>query len=366
MARQQIAAIQLSELDKLFGSAKSTFQNSIATLPAPMRQDFNREVGFARDIVFRGPSAEKLRIANRDTLISVIRNIASVGLTLNPIKQHCTIVPRWNDSVGEYEAHYMPMYRGLVWLATQAGVQDIAVDVVYSGDQFSIERTHEGDHYRHAIDVVNPREEGGFRGVYVAARMPGSKLPKVEWIPAADILKMRNASDSYKDKHGNVRPNSPWVLWFDEQAKKSGLKRASKRWEEAIMHPAWDAFQNAVAHDNRMEGVIQPDPGRDIDGTATAVDDPPLTAEEVAQVEAAFKAAKVRISRICDAYNVKSIAEIPQSKFPELMERAKNAQQAAEERAKQKSGGKPGQQASPDQKNDDKSGDAPADEQSES
>ncbi len=360
--RKQVALISAENLDALFGKTRESFKQVVATLPPALRLDFNREVGFAKDLVLRGNSSEKLRKANPATLVATIRNIASVGLTLNPIKQHCTIVPRWNFDSGEFEAHYMPMYRGLVHLGTQAGVQDIVVEVVYSADEFTVERTDKGDEYRHKIAFAVERETDGnkFQGVYVAARMPGSGKMKVEWIPSKDIYKMRANSDSYKDKEGKIRENSPWVVWFDEQAKKSALKRASKRWEEAIQpNEYWNAFQQAVSDDNTLER------GRTFDGEATDVTDRGgkkvelLSPAQVGQVEAAFSKAKVRVARILTAYNVRALGEIPAEKFEELMERAATAQKALDEKAKGKgTGGKSAESA--DQKDKDKPADSAA------
>jgi recombinational DNA repair protein RecT len=222
-------------VDKLLGDARQMFTQIVAGLPAKLRVDYMREGQFFKALVLRGPSNETLRQCHPGSLMAAFNNSASLGLTLNPIKKHCTIIARWNKAEKIFEADNLIMYQGLMYLATQAGIKDIRVDVVYSADKFEIERRSDGDFFIHKINTVTKRGSEGndFQGVYVAARMPGATQCIVEWIPKEDIFAMRDRSDSYL-KDGKPNPNSPWVGWFDEQAKKGGLKRASKRWEERV------------------------------------------------------------------------------------------------------------------------------------
>jgi len=329
MAQQQTATktTQAPQKPKLFTVnevtnhlvvARPVFETVVRKEGLPLVWD--SEFAFARDLVM---ADEYLRRVVPETLASALRNIAHVGLTLNPIKQHCKIIARWNRDSGVFEAHFLAMYRGLVYLATQAGVYDIGTDVVYKADEFTVGRSSEGDTFSHKINVyaVRGSEDNPFIGAWVAARMPHGNERKVEWVPAADIYLMREQSDSYKDKEGNVRKNSPWVKWFDEQAKKSALKRASKRWEEAMdLDTKWQRFQTAVDLDHKAEGGIT------VDGHATVVDEPKLTIEQCAEIEK--KALELRLKdtnkyllKMCAAYGVEALSEVPASKYKEVLER---------------------------------------------
>jgi len=308
----------LNEVTHHLTVARATFDNVTKTNAVPLSWD--AELTFARDLVM---ADERMRQVVPETLAAAMRNIAHVGLTLNPIKQHCKIIARWNGDQKVWEAHFLAMYRGLVYLATQAGIHDIGTDVVYKADSFTMGRSSDGDTFSHQVNVMVPRgtEENPFVGVWVCAKMPQSSERKVEWVPAADIYRMRDQSDSYKDRDGNIRASSPWVKWFDEQAKKSALKRASKRWEEGVYGSTqWQRFQTAVDLDHKAEG------GTTIEGEATEVDAPKLSLEQCTEIEGKASELHVRdvnkyLGKICGAYGVEALSEVPASRFKEILER---------------------------------------------
>lgn len=315
-------APKLRSVDEITGylvKAQTAFKTVVAAEAAPLIWD--TELKFARDIVMNDPS-DNLRKCVPETLAAAMEQIAHVGLTLNPIKHHCTIIARWNKNLSLFEASFLPMYRGLVYLGTQAGVHDVDADVVYKADTFAVGRNENGGYVRHEINVGVPRDgiENFFVGAYVLARMPKSGERKVEWVPAEDIYAMRDQSDGYLDAEKKPRLASPWVRWFDEQAKKGALKRASKRWEEAVDDGArWQRFQRAVDLDHRAEGHT-------IEGSATVVDEPKLSVEQLAQIEA--KAQELGhgdvskyLRKVCGVYGTEVLADLPASKYNEVLER---------------------------------------------
>lgn len=303
--------------------AKTVFDQAVSA-GLPLRWD--AEVGFA---VARVMSDERLRKCQRDSLVYAVQQIANVGLSLNPIKGHCTIIARWSEAEACFLASFMPMYRGLVYLATQAGCSSVVADVVYKADKFSVRRTSEGDFFEHDIAVTIQRDtvENPCMGGYCAARMPNGER-KVEWVPIDDLVKMRAQSDSYLGKDGNPNPNSPWVKWFDEQCKKSAIKRASKHWEEMMQSDErWGAFRTAVDLDHKAGGG-----GITIEHATQ--EEAKITIEQVAEIEA--KAAEIGLndvnrylSKVCAAYNVTALSELPESKMDEVLDRIATATKEA-------------------------------------
>jgi recombinational DNA repair protein RecT len=326
--QQRPKLFSLEEVTHHLTVARPTFDSVVAHDQLPLVWD--SEFQFARDLVMKD---DWLRRCLPQTLASVLQNIAHVGLTLNPIKHHCTIVARWNKDDKVFEASFLSMYRGLVYLATQAGVHDIVADVVYKADSFLLVRKSSGDEYEHGINIRVARGADGnpFQGAYVSAKMPNSSERKVEWVPAEDIYKMREQSDSYKDDQGNVRPNSPWVKWFDEQAKKSALKRASKRWEEAMDHGAkWQRFQQAVALDHLAEGRI-------IEGQAEEVEVEKLTVEQITDIETKAKElghgdVNKYLRKVCAAYGTEVLADVDKKYYNEILERIAASKAEVEKR----------------------------------
>lgn len=304
------------------------------------------ELGFARKIVANEP-AQKLRLCVPETLQNALENIAAVGLTLNPIKQHITLIPRYNEKLSVWECHPMPMYRGLAYLGTQAGVTDMTTEVVYKADTFKVGRRSDGDYFDHEIAFATPRGgENQFQGAYNAAKMPGGTTTrKVEWVPAEDIYKMRESSDAYRDKDGNLSPWAPWVRWFDEQAKKSTMKRASKRWEESLFEETkWQRLQRAVTLDHYAETG-----GRTFDSQAEPIEVPKLSMEQVTEIEAKatelypeVAGQKHFLTKICNAYGREALSELSAQHFQEVIERIEAAKQAIlNKRAKAKTPNKP-------------------------
>lgn len=276
---------------------------------------WSAELGFATDIVTK---SDNLKVCTPESLVAAMRNILHVGLTLNPIKHHCTIIPAWNKTISRFEAQFRPMYRGLIYLGTQAGVSDIVAEVVYKADSFKLSHRSDGDWFEHDVDVtqVRGREGNVFVGSYVSARMPKSGQRKLEWVPADDIYTMRAQSDSWKSDAES--PLSPWTKWFDEQAKKSGINRASKRWEEDVDHTtAWQRFHTAVELEYRAEGG-----GRTLEHEP----EPALTMEQIAHIETKAKEIPdvnlaLYMGKMSAAYGVATMSEVPASKYAEILER---------------------------------------------
>lgn len=329
----------------LVNKAHDDFMRIAARNPVTLRPAWEREVGFAIQSIMRSEYLIKAAQQSPGSIISAVTNLAAVGLTLNPVKQHAALVPRYNRDLGVWEAGLSAMYRGLIFLGTQAGIHDIKAEVVYEADTFDLESSEEGDKYRHKIAHAIPRNPSGdltgpnkILGVYCAAIMPGGKLPKVEWVPAADIFKMRAQSDAcwvWKDnrKTDELLPKAGWVVWFDEYAKKGAIKRAQKRWEEAMVdEQKWTFFQRAVDIDNQSEGRI-------FDATPEPVIC--LTLEQVAKIEAAvgqigLKEPKRFIDKICESYRVTALSEIPAKFEKEILDRIAEAKKTAEARQQQK------------------------------
>jgi phage RecT family recombinase len=352
---QAVKLLSDESVGRILESARDTFTHIVETTRAAALINWQKEAGFARQLVLKD---ERLLQADPDSIKNAITNVAATGLTLNPIKQHAVILPRWNDKKRSFEAQLVVMYRGLLWLAGQAGVKDISIDVVYSADRYKAVRSSAGDTWEHEISRL-PHDgiSNKFELVYVGARMPGSTVMKLEQIPAEDIYRARDKSDSYLDKEGKVRKSSPWVQWFDEMAKKTGLKRAQKRWEEAIIEATetheWRRFQTAVAIDNAAEGVVKTDPP-----PVVTTDDKPaekLSMQQLTEIEKLVEQiapnsdkfpnnVKAYMTKLARLYRCDVLSNVPASKFNELKDRLNdNISKVKAKKEGDKTGGKEGQ-----------------------
>jgi recombinational DNA repair protein RecT len=339
----QIKLLSDNGVGQLLDSVRNQFTQVVEQSRIGNVIAWQKEASIARQILLRD---ERLLQADPETIKYAITNIAVVGLTLNPIKKHATILSRWNEKRKCYEAQLFVQFQGLMWLAGQAGVTDIVSEVVYSADKFSMSRTSEGDKYEHIIAHAVPRDEisSTFMGGYIAARMPGSKMMKAEWIPREDVYKAREKSDSYINrKTGKPSEYSPWVWMPDEMYKKFFIKRGSKRWEEAVLKSDdWNRFQTAVALDNANEGII-PQRTSDIPGTAehihTEGQDKPAEKLSMKQISELEKLAEQvapnndefpnntghYLTKVARTYKASKLADVDASKFDEIKGRINEA-----------------------------------------
>lgn len=284
---------------------------------------WTRERDFAVQAIMRDNRFEKIA---REEIVLAMKNLAYMGLTLNPTRQHATMIASYDKTLRRYTARGMVMYRGLMFLATEAGAHGLKVEVVYRDDKFEhgSSSARGGDWYDYQLNPNVDRDDKNFVGVFVAAKMPAGDL-KVEWVPRKDILKIRDQSDSYLDDQGKPSKWSPWVKWFEEMAKKAALRRASKRWEEMIgQGEKWERFLKAVHLDNEQEGVIRPRPD-DIEGEATHKEPVALiTHEQASALKAQAPTANFQ-QRICAAYNISKLEELPAARFDECLQRIEAA-----------------------------------------
>ena len=85
-APQKPKLFTLNEVTNHLVVARPVFETVVRQEGLPLVWD--SEFAFARDLVM---ADEYLRRVVPETLAAALRNIAHVGLTLNPIKQHCKI-----------------------------------------------------------------------------------------------------------------------------------------------------------------------------------------------------------------------------------------------------------------------------------
>ncbi|MFO1211006.1 MAG: recombinase RecT [Amaricoccus sp.] len=171
------------------------------------------------------PNAEYLvNNCDRGSIYTAVMNAAAAGIELHPSLGHGYLVPRGKQAVLQVG------YKGLIALATrgQSLIGAVDVGVIRERDDYEIE---EGTHPR----LVVRRKAGADRGEIVAFYCithyrSGVSVPTV--MDRADVERIR---DTYSDafKRGGVGAK-PWREEFEEQGKKTVLRRASKLWPISI------------------------------------------------------------------------------------------------------------------------------------
>lgn len=208
------------------------FQNAVAIL-SKQELKFKELVADAKtDVVFKQEMLYAAQaMMNNDYLCSVALNnplslrnafsqVAACGLTLNPARGLCYLVPRDGQVVCDVS------YKGMIKTAVNDGaIRDCIVELVYSKDNF----VYKGKRHSpvHEFDPFDSKDQRGeFRGVYVEVTLPDGRV-HVEAVTSDEINKARDASDLWKRKK-----KGPWLDYEDAMRKKSGIKIAKKYWPQ--------------------------------------------------------------------------------------------------------------------------------------
>lgn len=202
--------------------------------------NFEREAGFAIQILTSGDYIAKLAAGDRQSVVNAVTNIAAIGISLNPAKKQAYLVPRKGKICLDIS------YMGLIDLAIQSGsIMWAQADLVYAHDAFTLNGFD-----RPPTHSFNPfsKERGEMVGAYVVVKMhSGDYL--TECMSREDIDSIKNRSESVK-----AGKSSPWDTDYGEMAKKTVVKRAYKYWpksdrlDEAIHHLNTDGGEGLAAN----------------------------------------------------------------------------------------------------------------------
>ena len=203
---------------------------------------WKEECEFALQAVNRN---SKLAQCTPHTLQAAIKNVAAVGLSLNPAYGFAYLVPesqkRGNDWVQECQLRIS--FQGLIKLATDSGsIKTVKAEIVRENDSF----TYNGPMELPIHKINNPfnqAERGSPVGVYCIA-ITNENQPLVDLMDWKEVEKIKS-----KAKTQNV-----WNEWPEEMAKKALIKRASKQWPKTDKN---NRLQAAVAVSNEHEGSAE-------------------------------------------------------------------------------------------------------------
>lgn len=199
---------------------------------------FEREAGFAVQIISGGEYILKVAMSNRQSVIDAVTNIAAIGISLNPAKKQAYLVPR--DGKVCLDISYM----GLMDLAIDSGsIKWAQAELVYSTDVFSLNGFDKPP--THTYSPFH-KERGDVVGVYVVA-----KTADGDYLTAAmstdEINAIRDRSSAWK-AWCEKKKKCPWVTDWGEMAKKTVVKRAYKYW------PKTERLEQAIHHLNTDGG----------------------------------------------------------------------------------------------------------------
>lgn len=151
-------------------SAIATIQGDIYGVQAQFNSvlvdksiNFEREAGFALQLLEINDYALKIAMGNRQSVVNAITNIAAIGISLNPAKKQAYLVPRDNKICLDIS------WMGLIDLAVQDGACLWAkAELVCASDSFTLNGAGQAPSHNY-----NPfgRDRGEYVGAYCVAKL---------------------------------------------------------------------------------------------------------------------------------------------------------------------------------------------------
>jgi len=173
--------------------------------------------------------------ANPASLQNAIINIAAVGISLNPALKHAYLVPRSDNGVKKVCLDIS--YQGLLSLAMTSGAIEWGqAKIVYENDAYE----NQGIDKPPLHQQKTFGDKGKIIGAYCTVKTKSGDYLTEEMDMEA-ITKVQNTSKAAK---------GPWKTWWEEMARKTVVKRASKYWPQSDI----DSLGAAVNVLNEQEG----------------------------------------------------------------------------------------------------------------
>lgn len=190
---------------------------------------WQKEQQFAIQAFQKNDYLAKVAMANPSSAQNAIINVAAIGITLNPAAKLAYLVPR------DGGVHLDISYMGLLHLAQVSGaIQWGQCKLVYASDTYESNGLDSAPTHKYNAFGDRGAVAGGYCTVKTAQ---GDYL--TEEMSLAEIKQVETSSKA---------KNGPWKNWWDEMARKTIVKRASKYW------PRVDRLDMAVHHLNTEGG----------------------------------------------------------------------------------------------------------------
>lgn len=238
-------ALELIQREVYSPSVRNAFAGSLSDEAIV----FEKEAGFAMQVLQNNEYLCKIALANRQSLTNAITNIAAIGISLNPAKKQAYLVPRDGKICLDIS------YIGLMDLAMATGAilwgQAL---IVREKDDFQLVALDEKPNHKFN-PFAKAEDRGPVVGVYVVVKTHhGDYLTHTMAIDAVNAI--RDRSSAWK-AWINKKASCPWVTDPDEMGKKTCVKQAQKYW------PRNARLDTAIHHLNTDggEGLAEIDMG---------------------------------------------------------------------------------------------------------
>lgn len=231
-------------LTLVMGDIQAT-RDEFQSLLADNSIKFEQEAGFAIQVLRNNEYALKVAAQNRDSVVAAVKNLAAIGISLNPAKKQAYLVPR---SMGRDKPAAICLdisYMGLMDLAIATGsIKWAKAEVVRESDEFQLGRMDELPLHRYDPFA---KDRGPIRGVYVVVKTADNEY-LTHTMSADDVFAIRDRSEAWKAYREKKIKTCPWVTDEAEMVKKTCVKQGYKYW------PKTDRLETAIHHLNTDGG----------------------------------------------------------------------------------------------------------------
>jgi len=195
----------------------------------PSTMNFEAEKNFAIQVLINNEYLMKVAQNNKQSLLQAVNNVAAIGLSLNPASKEAYLIPRSVKTNGQWvgKVFLEPSYMGLVKLATNSGsIKWVQAGYVCKNDTFI--DNGPGNNLSHQYEAFG--ERGEVVGFYCVAKTNEDDF-LVDTMTLSEIYSIRDRSEQWKKSK-----SGPWKTDFNEQAKKTVVRRAFKMWPKTDQH----------------------------------------------------------------------------------------------------------------------------------
>jgi recombination protein RecT len=184
----------------------------------------------ARVVLTTMTKTPKLNECDPASFFQCLLSLSQWGL--EPDGRHAHLIPFANNKKGTVECQLIIDYKGLVQLAMRTGkIASIHCDTVCENDEFLYDC---GEVVSHKINFREPRGKA-YAFVCIIKMKDGGKKCEVMTLEEVEAIRRRSRSAN----------NGPWVTDFNEMAKKTVFRRATK-WIELSAE-----IRDAFDHDDK-------------------------------------------------------------------------------------------------------------------
>jgi recombination protein RecT len=178
----------------------------------PKGTDVARLVSTAMLYILNCKQSQDLLNCDPVSVLSCIKKAFSCGLELDG--RNCHLIPYGRTCEFQFD------WKGIYKLALDKYLESAFPGIVYSNDTLECWVGENGPHFKHVFDPAKDR--GEVVCYYSWCRRRDSNIPDVEYMTPEQVQAVQKRS---KARSG------PWQTDFDEMAKKTVIKRHSKRWD---------------------------------------------------------------------------------------------------------------------------------------